>query len=126
MILLALRLLGGDLAVLQVVAWTGMILNRTAERGVAAAVQSTLDGKEPCPLCHAIKAARATEKERSAPFHQEELLSRLKLKELIRSEHLIALPVLFRNPDAPQLPIHRAGLLLTRSDDPPVPPPRCA
>lgn len=120
---LALRLLGGDFAVLQVMAWTGMIVSRTAERGITAAVQSTVTGDEPCPMCKAIKAAQQSEQEKQ-PVAPDGLITKLKLKDMLRSEDLVlAAPC----PHAPLSRPPTAGpalALLTRSDAPPVPPPR--
>jgi hypothetical protein len=126
MSLLALRLLGGDLAMLQVVAWTGMIVTRTADRGVAAAVQSTLDGDEPCPLCKAIKAAREAEQEKPQPLSPDSLLSKLKLKDMLRSEDLVLTAPPADVASSAPAPAHQLGRHLTRSDAPLVPPPRHA
>lgn len=126
MSLLALRLLGGDLAMLQVVAWTGMIINRTADRGVTAAVQSTLDGDEPCPLCLAIKAARDAGQEKPQPLNPDSLLSKLKLKDMLRTEDAVLTPPGADVARVAPTPAHLLGRHLTRSDAPPVPPPQHA
>ena len=39
---------------MQCVAWTGMLIERSAERDFASAVSSTFSGAEPCVLCEAI------------------------------------------------------------------------
>ena len=123
MSLLALRLLGGDVAMLQVVAWTGMIVSRTAERGVAAAVESTFEGEEPCPLCRAVKAVQQSEREEQ-PANPDGLITKLKLKDMLRSEDLVvkALAAVHLKSPAPAIDPAKRGL--TRSDAPPVPPPR--
>ena len=43
------------LPVLQVVAWTGMIVSYSQGRTVSEAVRMTFDGEHPCPMCKAIK-----------------------------------------------------------------------
>lgn len=124
MSLLALRLLGGDLAVLQVLAWGGMIVSRTAEQGVAAAVESTLDGEHPCPMCKALKTVREAETGEKKPAAPETSTAKLKLKDLLWMEDLPMAPPQWaeagKNPPLPwQNPAATA-----RTDAPPVPPPR--
>ncbi len=123
MSLLALRLLGGDMAMLQVVAWTGMIVSRTAERGVAAAVESTFEGDEPCPLCKAVKAVQQSEKE-PRPANPDSLITKLKLKDMLRSEDLAIASLTAFHDDSSAPAMAPAPRGLTRSDAPPVPPPR--
>ncbi len=118
---LALRLLGGDFAVLQIVAWTGMIVTRTAETGVAAAVESTFDGEHPCPLCKALDSAKSQE-QKDTPL-PDGLVVKLKLKDVQRTEDLV-IPC----PVAGVLQImgsvaYLAAMPYDRSDAPAVPPP---
>jgi len=118
---LALRLLGGDFAVVQVVAWTGMIVTRTAEQGVTAAVASTFDGQHPCPLCQALDTARSQE-QKDTPL-TDGLIVKLKLKDVQRTEDLV-IPC----PVAGALQIAGSVACLVvlphdRSDAPAVPPP---
>jgi hypothetical protein len=123
MSLLALRLLGGDVAMLQIVAWTGMIVSRSAERGVAAAVESTFEGDEPCPLCKAVQAVQQSGSEEPPPT-PDGLVGKLKLKDMLQAEDLVvmALAVLHQSSPAPAIDPALHGH--TRSDAPPVPPPR--
>lgn len=51
---LALTLIGGHIAALQVVAWTGMLAARMGEDGWRAAVTTTFDGRHPCAMCLAV------------------------------------------------------------------------
>lgn len=62
----SLRLAGGDLLVLQVAAWSGMIATRTAEQGLTEAVKTTFDGDHPCRLCSMVKEAAVTEEKSPA------------------------------------------------------------
>ena len=48
-----------DLAVLQAVAWTGMLVNYSQDRTLSEAATMTFDGEHPCGLCCAIKKAQA-------------------------------------------------------------------
>ena len=63
--LLAVCVLGSSnlhLAVLQVVAWSGMLVSYSQDRSIAEAAVMTFDGEHPCPLCKAIKKAKREEK----------------------------------------------------------------
>ena len=53
---LALLLIGGHVAGLQVVAWVGMLAARAPEQGFVRAAESTFDGDHPCSLCLAVSA----------------------------------------------------------------------
>ncbi|MBN8526045.1 MAG: hypothetical protein J0M02_11980 [Planctomycetes bacterium] len=72
---LVLFLIVGNAAVVQVVAWAGMIAVRSAESGVAAAVASTFSGAAPCRLC---RAAAAMERPQGIGTGGEQVLQKLK------------------------------------------------
>jgi hypothetical protein len=59
--LIALTLVGGHTAGLQVVAWVGMLMSRAPVMAWSDAVHSTFSGREPCPLCCAVSALRDAE-----------------------------------------------------------------
>lgn len=52
---LALVLSGGHLTLLQGLAWAGMLVTRSVDRGFDEAVTSTFSGAEPCAMCLAVK-----------------------------------------------------------------------
>lgn len=52
------------LPVMQVIAWTGMIIRYSEKAEIGDALRKTFDGDHPCPMCLAIK------KEQSKPRHQ--------------------------------------------------------
>lgn len=54
--------LGLHWALLQTVAWTGMLIAYSRDGSFKQAVVKTFDGKHPCPLCRAIEQGRAEEK----------------------------------------------------------------
>ena len=54
--------LGLHWAVLQTVAWTGMMFSYSRQASFTQAVSKTFDGKHPCCLCTAIQKSRAEEK----------------------------------------------------------------
>ncbi len=56
--LLILLLIGGNAAVVQAVAWAGMLAERAGRMEWSAAVDSTFSGTKPCPMCHAAAALR--------------------------------------------------------------------
>lgn len=66
-LLAALHLVGGHWGVLQMVAWSKMLAQYGEERGLAAAVQETFDGKHACSMCKKIAAGREEEREKKSP-----------------------------------------------------------
>jgi hypothetical protein len=66
-LILALWLSGGQFMVLQLTAWSGMIVVRTMESGMKEALSTTFDGEHPCHLCKAIKKAQHEEQSPQTP-----------------------------------------------------------
>ena len=65
-ILVVLALLlsaGGHWVVLQSVAWTNMLVERSREGTIMEAVRTTFDGAHPCGLCRKIESGRKEEKQ---------------------------------------------------------------
>lgn len=60
-IIAVFSLAGGHWAVLQSVAWTGMILSYSKEAGLPAAIEKTFSNRAPCKLCKAISAGKQKE-----------------------------------------------------------------
>lgn len=58
-------LLGGHMAVFQVVAWAQMLRDYSRDAGMAEAVDKTFSGKAPCAMCKSI--AKEKQKEEKAP-----------------------------------------------------------
>jgi hypothetical protein len=54
--------LGLHWALLQTVAWTGMLITYAHDTSLQEAVTKTFDGQHPCPLCKVIEKGRADEK----------------------------------------------------------------
>lgn len=50
--------LGMHWALLQGIAWTGMLISFASEGAVIEAVQKTFDGQHGCALCHKVKEGR--------------------------------------------------------------------
>ena len=74
--LLALVLVCGaqlHLPVLQVVAWTGMVVKYAQEVPLTEALEMTFDGDHPCPLCKVIRQAQTgSRQEIKAPSMPEQ------------------------------------------------------
>jgi hypothetical protein len=47
---------------LQTVAWAGMVVTYSKDGSLTDAIEKTLDGKHPCPLCTEIQKAKKAEK----------------------------------------------------------------
>ncbi|HMP76768.1 MAG TPA: hypothetical protein PKE12_10795 [Kiritimatiellia bacterium] len=98
------------LPVLQVMAWTGMLVSYSQDRSFAEAAEMTFDGEHPCPMCTAIKKQQVEEK---ADFQAPDSAPRL---------HWIV--------DAPPgwlhalNPLHRCPLVFSACDRMPVQPER--
>ena len=75
----ALHLSGAHWAVLQVTAWTGMLVSRTQTSGVVEAVATTFDGKHPCAMCEVIESSQKEEKRNDAQAPALKELSEIKL-----------------------------------------------
>jgi hypothetical protein len=114
---------GSHLAVLQIVAWTGMLVTYSADEGLATGLKDTFSGEKPCPMCKAITAIKQQEApgDKKSPAPPKGFEKRWQ-------EMLPAGDVLRPRPlPASQLPIGFAsvpGLTGMDKSSPPVPPPR--
>jgi hypothetical protein len=61
-VLLLVLSLGLHWALLQTVAWTGMLITYSRDASFQEAVVMTFDAQHPCPLCQVIKTGRAEQK----------------------------------------------------------------
>ena len=114
-ILALLASIGGHWALLQSVAWTRMIIERTRADSFATAVQTTLDGAHPCDLCKRITAGKQNEQ----PPEKAPLNGKV---DLLCERRILAIappsePVIFPSGPTEGTP---------RAERPPVPPPRAA
>ena len=62
--LLLVLTLGLHWAMLQSVAWVGMIVTYSRDASLTEAINKTFDGQHPCKMCKVIKQARAEEKQK--------------------------------------------------------------
>ena len=59
----ALHVSGAHWAVLQTVAWTGMLVARSQRAGVEEAMRTTFDGQHPCKLCVVVSEGHKQERQ---------------------------------------------------------------
>ncbi len=107
---------GGQWTVLQCVAWANMIREYSEMVPVTQAVEMTFSGKYPCAICKAIAEKKASENAKVALLFQHE-------KKLTSSGFFVKAPLIT---EAAQNFVSFAQSLQTRSEAPPVPPPRSA
>jgi len=65
--------LGAHWALLQSVAWMGMVVAYSEHASFKEALVQTFDGKHPCCLCKAITAAKKSEKKNEFPLQKQKL-----------------------------------------------------
>ena len=68
--------LGLHWALLQTVAWTGMVINYSQANPFPEAVSMTFDGEHPCRLCKVIKQGRTEEQRQEGLTRAEHHLGR--------------------------------------------------
>ncbi len=114
LIALALALsIGLHWRVLQVVAWTGMVISYSQDAPLAEAVVKAFDGQHPCTLCKQIAKGKESEKKSEFKFEVKKLEF-----PLARVAFSFSAPTSFRELRAGD---ERANLL---THSPPSPPPR--
>mgnify|MGYP003608492431 FL=1 len=79
---------GGHWAVLQTVAWTGMVIEYSKDSPVAAALIKTFSGKAPCKMCHTIEAGKEKESRLPATVKADKKIDKF----LARSVREIPIP----------------------------------
>ncbi|MEO6740914.1 MAG: hypothetical protein ABIP20_11725 [Chthoniobacteraceae bacterium] len=114
-ILALLASVGGHWALLQSVAWTRMIIERTHTDSFATAVQTTLDGEHPCDMCKRITEGKQSEQQ------EEKVQVKVKL-DMLCELRLIAIAPPSQPLNFPSDPTEGTP----RAECPPVPPPRLA
>ena len=111
---------GGHWAVLQSVAWVGMLHDYTQQTGsIAVAVEQTFDGQHPCELCQQIQVAKAKERKEAptAPTTKDDV----KIKALVADSVLCPF---VRTTEKVFFPRAVSVSGPRRSEQPPTPPPR--
>jgi hypothetical protein len=113
----ALYLSGAHWMVLQVTAWTGMIVARSQTAPVIEAVETTLDGQHPCRLCSAISSGQKEEKK------QEQQAPALKKAQEVKFVELEGFELPTRVVSGVTHWPDFIGAALARREAPPTPPP---
>lgn len=114
---------GSHLAVLQVVAWTGMLVTYSKEDGFSTGLKDTFSGAKPCCMCKAIRSAQKaeTDETKGAPGSGANSLAKL-AKEMLAGKipsGIVLIPSPAKKPEFPT-----GGTMCARGEPPPVPPPR--
>jgi len=118
-----LHLCGGHWGVMQVIAWSNMIVDYSAQDGLIEGAKKTFDGEHPCGMCKAIAEGRKQESRNGGDDNAPTTSQGLVLKEC-NFERSIDLPA----------PRGRQVVMLSRPEldlrgqvrgtCPPLPPPR--
>ncbi len=111
---------GGQWAVVQSVAWAGMLRDYTQRTGsVAVAVEQTFDGQHPCALCQQIQTAKAREHKEApvAPTQRDDVQAKALLAATTVSPFVPTAQVA-------TLPCAGPACGPSRTEQPPTPPPR--
>ncbi len=107
--------LGLHWAVLQAVAWTGMVVTFSQDGSLGDAVEKTFNGKAPCKLCKAVAEGKRTEQ-------TSETFQSTKKLDLLGGASAVAV----HSPVLRSLPLISPDDWSARSQIPPLPPPRIA
>ncbi len=113
----ALYLSGVHWAVLQVTAWTGMLVVRSQSTGLAEAVNTTFDGNHPCRMCSAITDGKKKEQQRQSEYPALKAMQELQL--VMNPVAALPAPV----PTGEQHWTKFSATAKPRADTPPTPPP---
>jgi len=107
-------------AVLQSVAWVGMAVAYSVEKGsLSEGLSDTFDGDHPCPLCKAVKQGQDSESK-----SQNDQAPTTKTKEVKLTLALVTVPQFVFSPSAPHQWIMTSSDLKTRREEPVTPPPQ--
>lgn len=104
------------LALMQGVAWGGMLLSYSAESGIEQGIQQTFDGDHPCPLCTLVEDVRQADPGTGDELSIQKSVQRL-LAMTSRPESTLQ-PNNFLRPVDDQRVLHRGS-----DPEPPTPPP---
>ena len=107
--------IGAHWAILQTVAWAGMLLTYSQDASFESAVKNTFDGRHPCKLCKVVASGKASEKK------QQTRKSISKIDVFLLPKSIESFPVLSF------LMLPQSTPFWDQTAEPPLtPPPRCA
>lgn len=107
--------LGGHWAVLQSIAWVTMAAGYAQTEPLKDALIKTFDGQHPCQICKAVEEGKKSEKQQNAPNPPV----KMDLFLVRQSTVIHPPPVAPRDQPSSELPV-------SRTHQPPTPPPRAA
>jgi hypothetical protein len=113
----ALYLGGAHWAVLQLTAWTGMLVARAPQQGLVEAVETTFSGAQPCSLCSAVQEGQK-EEQKQQPLPPG--TGKIKELQLLAMKQCVA-PARGGLAECAWAPM--AASAAVRSEAPPTPPP---
>ena len=87
--LAAVQILGGHWAVLQSVAWVGMVVKYAQHGSLESALEKTFDGTHPCQLCQVVLTGRNAEEKQ--PLAKD--LLKLKFEAVLAPATLVPAPL---------------------------------
>ncbi|MBL9173602.1 MAG: hypothetical protein JNL10_08715 [Verrucomicrobiales bacterium] len=108
--------LGLHWALLQSVAWAGMIARYAQEDSLSTALAKTFDGRHACKLCRIVEAGRSAEKAPAAEVKLPKFEACAPVRTTLAAAEL----------PAKELPERSLPILKSRTDTPLLPPPRRA
>ncbi len=114
-VLMLVLTMGLHWALLQTVAWTGMLVSYSRAGSFTEAVSKTFDGQHPCCMCKAIESGRKAEREQS----QEKSTPDAKIKCVLPLE-----AVFLYSPRSSELPAPLPAVFHSFQPEPQTPPPR--
>ena len=107
--------IGGHWALLQTVAWAGMLVSYSRDATFSDAMVRTFDGRHPCKLCLEVRDGKKAE--RRAELHKVESQP---------DYWLLSSSILLFPPGPVPLSPRLDGWMFVRFESPPTPPPRAA
>jgi len=113
--ILVLNVTGGYWPLLQSVAWTRMFIEFSRTESFSTAMEQTFDGKHPCPLCKMIQ------KEKPTSQQNDQLRPSTDKTDVLFFERQASVVVVL---PASWMLTSVEALYASRTDPPPVPPPR--
>ena len=108
--------LGLHWALLQSVAWAGMVVRYSQDESLSTAFAKTFDGRHACKLCRIVQAGRSAEKAPAVEIKLPKSEACAPVKVAVETVEL----------SATELPERPLPILKSRTDAPLLPPPRRA
>ena len=121
-LLSCLHLCAGVDAMLQIVAWSRMLVDYSAQAGLAEGASMTFDGKHPCRMCQALAESRKRQAEEKKEPPDTSPLKRISNEFVAPAISEAPTPYVVEFPIIDFLPQAAGSSLYAKT--PPVPPPR--